>query len=221
MRLPRAEPKRSGRELVRGRTRATSASSTRPAAPATSCSTASTFCLTIYEEAWAAEASSALTAGDATGRTLADDYPDLASLRRADAGAHPRAQPPRRRHRPARRADRRARTLAARPAGVEGRSAFGAGAAARAPHARRRGRADAGRHRARRGLRRASDAVHSLKKYLPAFQQVLVGYPQATVPGMSENFHWLAYDMDGKPTYVLTHLMSAPSGVAAAVVERQ
>ncbi len=37
--------------------------------------------LTIYEEAWAAEASSARS--HATGRTLREDYPDLASLRRA------------------------------------------------------------------------------------------------------------------------------------------
>src|SRR5207247_5308509 len=37
--------------------------------------------LTIYEEAWAAEASGARS--HATGRTLRDDYPDLANLRRA------------------------------------------------------------------------------------------------------------------------------------------
>ncbi len=37
--------------------------------------------LTIYEEAWAAEASSVRS--HATGRTLRDDYPDLANLRRA------------------------------------------------------------------------------------------------------------------------------------------
>src|SRR5436309_1709954 len=39
--------------------------------------------LTIYEEAWAAEASGARS--HATGRTLRDDYPDLADLRRASA----------------------------------------------------------------------------------------------------------------------------------------
>jgi hypothetical protein len=70
-------------------------------------------------------------------------------------------------------------------------------------------------------LRRASDAARGLKKYLPGFQKVLIDYPKATVPGMSETFHWLNYNMDGKTTFVLTHVMSAPDGDAAAVVQRQ
>lgn len=70
-------------------------------------------------------------------------------------------------------------------------------------------------------IRKASDAASELKKYLPAFQAVLTGYPQATVSGMRENFYWLAYDIDGTATYVLTHTMAAPEGDARVVVQRQ
>ncbi len=70
-------------------------------------------------------------------------------------------------------------------------------------------------------LRKASQAARGLQKYLPAFQAVLLGYPQATIPGMRQNFFWVNATMDGKPTYILTHILAASDGAARAVVQRQ
>ncbi len=70
-------------------------------------------------------------------------------------------------------------------------------------------------------LRKASAAAVELKKNLPTFQQVLVGYPKATSPGMQQTFHWLTYGIDGVETYVLTHTLVAAHGAARAVVQRQ
>ena len=71
--------------------------------------------LAIYEEAYADPES---PKSEATGRTLAEDYPSLDALRKAVPAPHPRAQPPRRGHRPALRADRPACALDARAARV-------------------------------------------------------------------------------------------------------
>ena len=70
-------------------------------------------------------------------------------------------------------------------------------------------------------LRKASTAATVLQKYMPAFPQVLTGYPQATAPGMRQSFRWLSYDIDGTPTFVLTHTLAAGEGTARAVVQRQ
>jgi hypothetical protein len=70
-------------------------------------------------------------------------------------------------------------------------------------------------------LRKASEATAELKKYLPAFQAALLGYPKATVPRMQESFFWVKSIIDNKPTYILTHLMAAPDGTAYALVRRQ
>ncbi len=70
-------------------------------------------------------------------------------------------------------------------------------------------------------LRKASQAAKGLQKYLPGFQQVLLGFPQATVPGMQQNFLWLNYNIDGATTFVLTHTLAATDGAARAVVQRQ
>ncbi|MGH6894579.1 MAG: hypothetical protein ACREEP_20220 [Dongiaceae bacterium] len=70
-------------------------------------------------------------------------------------------------------------------------------------------------------LRKASEAVKELEKYLPAFQKVLLGYPKATAPGLQENFFWAKSIIEGKTTYVLTHILTAPDGAARAVARRQ
>jgi hypothetical protein len=69
-------------------------------------------------------------------------------------------------------------------------------------------------------LAKASEAP-LLKKFFPAMQQVLAGYPQATVPGLTENLFWVNYKIDDQPTYALTHVLSAPEGAARVVVQRQ
>jgi len=70
-------------------------------------------------------------------------------------------------------------------------------------------------------LRKASEASAGLKKYLPAFQAVLLGYPKATAPQMRENFFWVKSIIEGKTTYILTHLMATPDGAAYALARRQ
>ena len=70
-------------------------------------------------------------------------------------------------------------------------------------------------------LRRASEASAELKKYLPAFHAVLLGYPKSTVVQMRESFFWAKSIIEGKATYILTHLMAAPDGAAYAFARRQ
>jgi len=70
-------------------------------------------------------------------------------------------------------------------------------------------------------LRKASEASAGLKKYLPAFQAVLLGYPKATAPQMRESFFWVKSIIEGKATYILTHLMATPNGAAYALARRQ
>jgi hypothetical protein len=70
-------------------------------------------------------------------------------------------------------------------------------------------------------LRKASEATEGLRKYLPAFQAVLLGYPKATAPQMRESFFWVKSIIEGKATYILTHLLGVPDGAAFALVRRQ
>lgn len=70
-------------------------------------------------------------------------------------------------------------------------------------------------------LRKASEAEPGLKTYLPALQTVLLGYPTATLAQMRETFFWDKSLIDGKPTFILTHLIAVPDGAAYALVRRQ
>lgn len=70
-------------------------------------------------------------------------------------------------------------------------------------------------------LRKASETLSGWKKSMPGLEAILVSYPQGTVAGMRETFHWVDYDLEGKRTFVLTHGIVAPLGGARAVVQRQ
>jgi hypothetical protein len=70
-------------------------------------------------------------------------------------------------------------------------------------------------------LRKTSEAQWRLKKYLPAFQAALLGYPKVTAPEMRESFFWMRSIIQGKPTYVLVHFMGAASGAARALARRE
>jgi hypothetical protein len=70
-------------------------------------------------------------------------------------------------------------------------------------------------------LRKASQATQGLQKYLPAFQKVLINYPQATLPGMQQSFFWLKSLIESKTTYILTHVLVASDGAARAVARRE
>jgi hypothetical protein len=68
-------------------------------------------------------------------------------------------------------------------------------------------------------LRKASQSTPLFEKYMPGFHAVLLGYPQASVPGMRQDFRWVSYTIESKPTYVLVHMLSAADGAAHAVVQ--
>jgi hypothetical protein len=70
-------------------------------------------------------------------------------------------------------------------------------------------------------LRRAGRAARHLAKYTPAVHAVLLNYPTATAPGMRESFYWLKYNIQGKETYVLVHMLAAAEGAARVLVQRQ
>lgn len=69
-------------------------------------------------------------------------------------------------------------------------------------------------------LRKASEAP-LMKKFFPAVQRVLEGYPQATASGLTSKFFWVNNKIDDQPTYALTHLLSASEGAARIVIQRQ
>jgi len=70
-------------------------------------------------------------------------------------------------------------------------------------------------------LRKATESAKGLAAYLPAFQKVLLDYPNATAPGLQETFFWVKALIHGQPTYVLTHVLIAPEGAARAFARRQ
>jgi len=70
-------------------------------------------------------------------------------------------------------------------------------------------------------LRTATNALVVLRTYMPSLQHALIDFPHATVPGMRQAFRWVQYDIDGTPTFVLMHELSAPDGPARAVAQRQ
>jgi hypothetical protein len=47
-----------------------------------------------------------------------------------------------------------------------------------------------------------------------------MAHTQAIVAGMQQDFRWVSYNIEGKATFVLLHMLSAPDGVARAIVQR-
>jgi hypothetical protein len=70
-------------------------------------------------------------------------------------------------------------------------------------------------------LRRAAEATPGLKKYVATFHATLLGYPKVTAPQLRESFFWVKSVIQGKPTYILTHIMAAPEGAARVLARRQ
>ena len=70
-------------------------------------------------------------------------------------------------------------------------------------------------------LLKAGHATPALRQYLPAFQKVLLGYPQATMPGLQERFYWFKSLIHDQMTYVLAHVLVAADGAARAVARRE
>jgi len=70
-------------------------------------------------------------------------------------------------------------------------------------------------------LRRASQATQDIHVHLPGFQKVLLGYPQAALPGMQERFFWLKSVIHDETTYVLVHFLVAADGAARVFARRE
>lgn len=70
-------------------------------------------------------------------------------------------------------------------------------------------------------LRKATESFTVMKKYLPAFHEMVLDYPKAKAPNARERFFWAIYDVNGTPTYVLTHVMTMNDGVGRAFATRQ
>jgi hypothetical protein len=70
-------------------------------------------------------------------------------------------------------------------------------------------------------LRRASQATQDIHMHLPAFQALLLGFPQATLPGTRETFYWLKSLIHGEMTYALAHVLEAVDGAARVVARRE
>ena len=56
---------------------------------------------------------------------------------------------------------------------------------------------------------------------MPAFQKVLLDYPQATLPGMQDKFFWLKSLIHDQMTYVLAHVLVAADGPVRVAARRE
>ena len=70
-------------------------------------------------------------------------------------------------------------------------------------------------------LRRASEAAKGMKKYAPAFYEVLLNYPQGKPAGFNERVFCIRYGMDGRPNFTLRHRMAMPLGDAYVLADRE
>jgi len=69
-------------------------------------------------------------------------------------------------------------------------------------------------------LRRATEAAKGIKKYTPAFYDVLMNYPQGTPAGLTQHFFCIRYAMDGRPNFALRHRVALPVEDAYVVADR-
>jgi hypothetical protein len=70
-------------------------------------------------------------------------------------------------------------------------------------------------------LHRATEAATGIKKYVPAFYDVLLNYPQGAVVGLDQGFFCMRYAMSGRPTFTLRHRLAMPVGDAYVAVDRE
>ncbi len=70
-------------------------------------------------------------------------------------------------------------------------------------------------------LRRAVETHGLLGKRAPPFERMILDYPQAPVEGMREQFLWVNFELDGLPTFVLNHRLTAPVGGGIHVISER
>lgn len=69
-------------------------------------------------------------------------------------------------------------------------------------------------------LKRASEAESGLKKFAPAFFELLNSYPKGKA-NATENFNWQNYEAHGDPVLILTHAFTMSEGNAIVACQRQ
>jgi hypothetical protein len=69
-------------------------------------------------------------------------------------------------------------------------------------------------------LRRYTDVAKGLKKYAPAFHDVLMNYPQGRPAELKERFFCIRYAMSGRPNFALRHRLAMPLGDAYVIADR-
>ncbi|MEW6441209.1 MAG: hypothetical protein AB1640_09790 [bacterium] len=70
-------------------------------------------------------------------------------------------------------------------------------------------------------LRRSTEAAKGIKKYTPAFYDVLLNYPQAKPAGLSERFFCIHYAMSGRPNFTLRHRLAMPVENGYVLADRE
>jgi hypothetical protein len=63
-------------------------------------------------------------------------------------------------------------------------------------------------------------ALPVLRKYVPAFADLLTGYPKGKPAGLDESFYWIVTALDDRPTITLRHRMTLPVGDGLVAADR-
>ena len=69
-------------------------------------------------------------------------------------------------------------------------------------------------------LRRATEAAKGVKKYAPAFYDVLMNYPQGIPAGLTQHFFYIRYAMSGRPVFALRQRLALPVEDAYVIADR-
>jgi hypothetical protein len=70
-------------------------------------------------------------------------------------------------------------------------------------------------------LRRATESAVGLKKYVPAFYDLLLNYPQGSGAGLEQSFFCIRYGMSGRPNFTLRQRISMPVEDAYVAADRE
>ena len=69
-------------------------------------------------------------------------------------------------------------------------------------------------------LRRYTEAAKGLKKYVPAFYDVVMNYPQGAPAELKQRFFLIRYAMSGRPVFALRQRLAMPVGDAYVLTDR-
>ncbi len=69
-------------------------------------------------------------------------------------------------------------------------------------------------------LRRYTEAAKGLKKYVPAFYDAVMNYPQGAPAELKQRFFLIRYAMSGRPVFALRQRLAMPLGDAYVLTDR-